>query len=499
MSRFINEQPRLSSNNRAGSLLRLCPWFALLWWVVAVSMLYRQQPINDTPTHTPPMEQVLQHDATVKMESETFALTERVLYIVSSMAEFDGGHRNTIKGRDRFQEILIPVVVEACSSMRARGYLVDIYLITHYKLRPERLKLLRDRISSDVGIEIWDDATPLGYNLQHGEAPIEPITRALSRQHRYVIKDKFLHYNLFVAFEDDMLIKGDHVHYYEEITNYLGHLKSEAPARKLDSTVEPIDRFYGQLSKIQLARLVPGLIRVEVVDMNRAEFQIGRAQSLSVLPHAPNVNTTALDPYPCCLLLNGTAYTTRVMASIENIYLWETQALALGIHKMPDTAGFRFLDWVVLQRGVEQEFIPRDKVLGEYWVGQNAKPPVPRPNVGAPQYINNQGGWMGTRKQILAWHRSYCRGLFLPPYDDHDGLKNNVEFWSGGLNLAGMNACQLQRIVSLEPSGFSKQLVYHFANNKQKSNNLVFTNVQDFWQQLHSAQLLAEAAIPAKT
>ena len=29
-------------------------------------------------------------------------------------------------------------------------------------------------------------------------------------------------------------------------------------------------------------------------------------------------------------------------------------------------------------------------------------------------------------------------------------------------------ACNLQRIVSLEPDGFSRQLIYHSANNKQK-------------------------------
>jgi hypothetical protein len=480
-------------------MLRLLPWFVLLWWVVTISMLHWQQPINYTPTNPPFMEQVLKHDATVLPKSETFAPSARVLYIVTSMAEFDEGHRNTIKGRDRFQEILIPVVAEACSSMQAHGYLVDVYLITHYEIRPERFKLLRDRLPSFVGIEVWDDATPLGYNLQHSDTLIEPITRSLARQHRYVIKDKFLHYNFFVAFEDDMLIKGDHVNYYDDLTNYLSRLKSEANARMLDTTVQPIDRFYGQLSKIQLARLVPGFIRVELVNMNKTEFQEGRAQPSSVVPKAQNRTTTALDPYSCCLLLKGNAYTAEVMPSVENIYLWETQALALGIHKMPETPGFRLLDWVVLQRGVEQELIPRDKVLGEYWVGQNAKPPLARPNVGAPQYINNQGGWMGTREQILAWHRSHCRGLFLPPYEDMDGLKNNVEFWSGGLNLVGMNACQLQRIVSLEPSTFSKHLVYHLSNNKQKSKNLVFTNVQDFWEELYSAQLLAEAAILAKT
>lgn len=44
-----------------------------------------------------------------------------------------------------------------------------------------------------------------------------------------------------------------------------------------------------------------------------------------------------------------------------------------------------------------------------------------------------------------------------------------VEFWSGGTSLfQSFRACNLQRIVSLDPDGFSKHLIYHSANNKQR-------------------------------
>ena len=44
-----------------------------------------------------------------------------------------------------------------------------------------------------------------------------------------------------------------------------------------------------------------------------------------------------------------------------------------------------------------------------------------------------------------------------------------MEFWSGGLNLfTARHACNMQRLVSLDPEKFSKQLIYHSANNKQR-------------------------------
>ena len=42
--------------------------------------------------------------------------------------------------------------------------------------------------------------------LKHGESSsIELASHGLSRQHRYVVKDKLLEYDFFTAFEDDMV------------------------------------------------------------------------------------------------------------------------------------------------------------------------------------------------------------------------------------------------------------------------------------------------------
>ena len=222
MSVVNNAQAPTRANNGL-PILRLVPWFFLLWWVVLASMIARQtyflaiahhQALNTTTLSTEPI----------------IRRGPKILYIVTSMAEFDNGQRNTLQGRDRYQESLVPVVSEAVASMLSFGYEVDLYLITHYEVRSERRELLREKLPTRVGFEVWDDATPLGYKFQPGnnnkkngqedgqQELIQPITNALSRQHRLVIKDKLLHYDLFVSFEDDMLINGHHVQHYFAMT-----------------------------------------------------------------------------------------------------------------------------------------------------------------------------------------------------------------------------------------------------------------------------------------
>ena len=81
---------------------------------------------------------------------------------------------------------------------------------------------------------------------------------------------------------------------------------------------------------------------------------------------------------------------------------------------------------------------------------------------------------MATREQLWRWHTEICPGGFLPPYEaphyQHDGLDmRNVEWYSGGMQLSTVrHACNLQRIILLDPRHFSKSLLYHSANNKQR-------------------------------
>jgi len=45
----------------------------------------------------------------------------------------------------------------------------------------------------------------------------------------------------------------------------------------------------------------------------------------------------------------------------------------------------------------------------------------------------------------------------------------NVEWYSGAMQLSTVrHACNMQRIILLDPQHFSKSLIYHTANNKQR-------------------------------
>ena len=56
--------------------------------------------------------------------------------------------------------------------------------------------------------------------------------------------------------------------------------------------------------------------------------------------------------------------------------------------------------------------------------------------------------------------------------------------------------CMLQRIVSLDPDRFSKQLLYHTANNKQRQlaeRRNMLVKVNDLFGQLNTARANAES------
>ena len=77
----------------------------------------------------------------------------RILYTVTSLAEYNSGERSTVKGSDRLKETIIPVLVEGVESMLAvAGYAVDVFLVAGFVLREERLQLIRDALPKSVGL-----------------------------------------------------------------------------------------------------------------------------------------------------------------------------------------------------------------------------------------------------------------------------------------------------------------------------------------------------------
>jgi hypothetical protein len=92
-------------------------------------------------------------------------------------------------------------------------------------------------------------------------------------------------------------------------------------------------------------------------------------------------------------------------------------------------------------------------------------------------------------------------GPFLPPFDPPsyhgDGQESmNVEFWSGSYQLfTGVKSgCNMQRLLSIHPDHFSKHLIYHVANNKQKQlGRERMVRADQMFAQLNSVRKMAKS------
>ncbi|EEC45615.1 predicted protein [Phaeodactylum tricornutum CCAP 1055/1] len=478
-----------------------CVVASALLLLVLLPMASNQSPVNEPDATWPKLPQPRRLASNNK---------PRILYIITTLAEYNSGTRSTVRGSDRLQETLIPVVSEGVRSMVEGGYDVDVFLICHFTLLPERKALVQRALPPGVGLDVWNDATPLGYDT--GKNPftkLENRTLHLARQHRFAIKDRLLEYDVFVNFEDDMVIKSSHVDHFVKVTKELLRLRELAPddVPKGTSGADASKMFYGEMTKGQLKRMIPGFIRVEAL---LDEDEYGAQKDTGPVPIDMDFGGPAgmqsINPEYCCHVSKETAnHKIPESPASDKLMLWETNIFPLGVRKMPPSS---WMDWVVLQRGPAQSKLDAKETIGDYWANRNNDywPNKGRP---APQdfkYINNQGGWMATRQQLWEWHSEICPGGFLPPYESphyrFDGLDmRNVEWYSGGMQLSTVrHACNMQRIIALDPDNFSRSLVYHSANNKQRQladqgKQESFTKVNTLLGQLNTLKKIAEKAI----
>jgi hypothetical protein len=209
-----------------------------------------------------------------------------------------------------------------------------------------------------------------------------------------------------------------------------------------------------------------------------------------------------IDPTICCHFHMEPSSDEEFPAtpSVDDVVVWETNIKAFSLRQFPP--GSPMLDWTVLMMGpgkMLQEFVK----IGGYWSGRDgAFGNEKKPSGGEPKLVAQQGGWMATKEQLIRMNNKLCLAPFLPPFDDMTGEKDgldpqNVEFWSGSYQFftgAG-NHCNMQRIISMHPDHFSKHLLYHTSNNKQKQltqRRLVRAN--ELFGQLNTVKKMAEKA-----
>ena len=424
----------------------------------------------------------------------------RVLYIVSTLTEYDTGGRGTQKGKDRLKDVVIPTLVE--SIQRMKNWQVDVYLILGYeKLLPERFQLIRDALPTSIvkNIFVWEDSIPYFYSDRRrrgrgASQTVELAMHGLSRQHRFVLKDELHNYDFFMAFEDDMKVTHDHVLNFLELSTMIETLTHDADSIEEEYTFnQGIQRdkshdgakvgndvaySVADMKKNQYQRLFPGFLRVEVDIQHSNPNNGGLANVRKSFPQSqfitPFPETPELSMDYCC--------SSSTSSDTKNVFMWETNVQASGVRKYPEPLG-----WVAT--------MPVQDIsdVGSYWSGYNnvfkdGNPKRPR-RVDAT--LGQQAGFMATRSQIEFFDK-ICPGGFLPPFiSDYwkgNSLKrHSVEFWSGGFQLFG--TCHLNRILSLDPNRFSKQLLHHTSNNKQhtKQSRLIY-HIQDYYGQLYTVK-----------
>lgn len=442
----------------------------------------------------------------------------RVLYVVTTLSEYDKGTRGTTRGADRLQNVVIPVIQDGVKSMVERGWHVDLFLLCGYEeLLPERRQLIKDKLPDGVGLEVWDDAMPLYYSKGSAAKPMEGqsldvASHGLSRQHRYVVRDKLLEYDFFACFEDDMRITADHVMNFLEMSagieqlrlkaeksaDGLVHVENESnrdPAtrgKSMDKAEVGNDIVDDAISAEFLKRVIPGFLRVEVLAEGNTYLGKNNLNNPKYSTEVPIDNDAAkMDPTYCCKEEEPGRGKMRPNPTADDVVIWETNVGAAGVRKYPDPIG-----WVGAMPVEDRADV------GSYWSGEGQ---IYEPKMSRPRRLDatlgQQAGWMATRSQVEYFHHEACPGGFLPPFEqDHwrgDPLQRHaVEVWSGGFQLFGQ--CFLNRILSMDPDRFSRQLLYHTANNKQTTLRVdKFVRAGDFLGQLNTVKKRAEASLSA--
>eukprot|EP00587_Corethron_hystrix_P005546 CAMPEP_0113303694 /NCGR_PEP_ID=MMETSP0010_2-20120614/4004_1 /TAXON_ID=216773 ORGANISM="Corethron hystrix, Strain 308" /NCGR_SAMPLE_ID=MMETSP0010_2 /ASSEMBLY_ACC=CAM_ASM_000155 /LENGTH=467 /DNA_ID=CAMNT_0000157735 /DNA_START=189 /DNA_END=1592 /DNA_ORIENTATION=- /assembly_acc=CAM_ASM_000155 len=369
----------------------------------------------------------------------------RMLYIVT-----------TFYSLSRWENIVVPTIRHAASSISSiPSWTIDVVIVIGNEGPGDKaLQMLEDILPENIGLELWENACPLGYDGRDKKI-LSGITRALARQHRYVIADRIDEYDFFAAWEDDMRIDADMVRYYLEVSAEIDRMRLTA-----DDFVPDPAAIDGPMNPAQLRRVIPGFIRVEVMrDMPVAGVQTG----ISVDPRSAGaVNVTR-----CCGVPEWDKERLPYDPKAEELMTWECRIHGMSVRKFPEPIG-----WAALIPGPRN--MPKSQIIGSRWSGASgAFGDEKKSGERDPQLFAQQGGWMATREQVLYFNDA-CPEGFLPPFKKESLRKHgmdptqphNVEFWSGGFQLFG--TCNMQRIIVLNPiERFSGHLIYHSANQKQ--------------------------------
>lgn len=430
---------------------------------------------------------------------DTNGIGTKVLYIVTSPSKYSDGSRNAVEGRSRFLNQLLPVMIDTVESMVEKSTFnleVDVFLVCEYVLKPKQEEMIRNQLPFGVGFQFWDDATPLAYTGKNGSISILKDHHALARQHQFVVRDKLEFYDVFIAFEDDMLVRGEHVHHYlqlsAEIERLLALLLKDARGKGIHNYNR--NDFFGNFTKQQLERLIPGFIPVEAIENEKVRGIQSRALQTPI-----DLN----DPTSCCHVhteVNGRS-SRKVPQNLasEDLIAWETNVKAFSLHQFPTESNL--LDWVALMMGPQNNLREEQASEGFGSKRKGALNVEDRPQMDEVSHLlAKQGGWMATKTQLVRMNNQLCKSYFLPSFSRNyekyrsynDVGTQNIESRSES-NEVFTGGCNIQRMISMNPNHFSKHLLYHTADHRQteiERNSTV--RINDLFDQLNHLRKTAK-------
>jgi len=156
-----------------------------------------------------------------------FVAAFMVLYFVSSATNNDDVDRNGIGGNGTPLRLLYMVTSDTVRTQRRpyaeawiesvidlslnHRYIVDVAFITGDEtIDPNLVVFWRQKLPAYAGLYIWTDAIP--WRVQGDK--VAPQMDALWLQHRFVVKDRWPYYDIFMSWDVDARVTVAHVDYY---------------------------------------------------------------------------------------------------------------------------------------------------------------------------------------------------------------------------------------------------------------------------------------------
>lgn len=237
--------------------------------------------------------------------------------------------------------------------------------------------MVQDALPEGVGLEVWEDAIPLFYANTYNKRPkadqmLTLADHALSRQHRFVLRDKLQSYDFFSCFEDDMRIMDTHVLNFLEMSADIRELYDRAISSKdgmvhvtrnegnsftiqrvrhkpNDKALIGNDAVDDPISAEHIKRLFPGLLRVEVLDRDpnhplRSNGVLEKHRFVKEVPPSSEAfsseSKSLLSPSKCCDEKDPPRGKMTAHPVMEEIVMWETNIQATGVRKFPSPIGW---------------------------------------------------------------------------------------------------------------------------------------------------------------